>query len=167
MTPPAAYEGQRLRLDEVPECELVPFRPLLGLIGARFDTGTFGNLLGLGLGDRLTVVDVAGEATRLLYFPYGPDYYGRSWALNAIGKPIGDQPDRAYGIAVEKRYLKAAQDDTVHFERVRATIRESAGRLAGDCRRSSYARLIVPFSEGRQRLAVAYTAFTRQPGTAD
>lgn len=164
--PPADYEGTRVRLDDVPERDLVPYRPLLSLVGARFDTAAYARLLSSGVGDRLTIAEVDGAATRIVYFPYGPDYYGGNWPLRAVGRSIRDQPDQSYGAAVEQRYVEAVRDNVIHFERVRATIRESSGRLAGDCRRSSYTRLILPFGEGRERLAVAYSAFTRQPGTA-
>ena len=164
--PPADYEGSRVRLEDVPERDLIPYRALLSLVGARFDTAAYARLLSSGVGDRLTIAEVDGASTRIVYFPYGPDYYGGTWPLRAVGRAIRDQPDANYGLAVERCYVEAARDNVVDFERVRATIRESTGRLSGDCRRSSYSRLIVPFGEGGERLAVAYSAFTPQPGTA-
>lgn len=165
-TQPSAYEGQRLRLDAASERDLAPFRPLLNLMGRPFDSAVFSQLLASGAGDRLTIVEVADDTTRFVYYPYGPDYYNSDWAFRAIGKSIKDQPDELYGAAVERRYVEAVRDNAVHFESVSATIRESAGRLAGERRRSSYTRLIVPFADRGQRLAVAYSAFIPQPGTA-
>jgi hypothetical protein len=133
-TPPAPYEGERVRFENVAERELAPHRLLLGLAGKPFDAAAFGRLLASGAGDRLTVVEVSGDTTKFIYYPYGPDYYNSDWPLRAIGQPIRNQPDESYGEAVERRYVEAVRDNAVHFERVRATIRESTGRLAGDRR---------------------------------
>ncbi len=166
-SPPHPYVGERVRIDQVPEQEMVPYRHLLSLSGAKFDMAAYSRLLGSGLGDRMTIIEVDDDKTRVVYFPYGPDFNGSAWVLNAVGRPFRDQPDKAYGAAVEQRYVGAVADNVVHFERVRATIRETAGRFAGDSRRSSYSRLIVPFEEGGKRLAVGYAALTPQPVTGD
>ncbi len=166
-SPPHRYVGERLRVEEVPETELAPYRHLLSLSGSRFDMAAYSRLLGSGLGDRMTIAEVEDGKTRVVYCPYGPDYNGAGWVLNAVGRPIRDQPDEAYGAAVERRYVGAVADNVVHFERVRATIKETAGRFAGDSRRSSYSRLIVPFEEGGKKLAVGYAALTPQPVMGD
>jgi len=163
--PLPVYEGERVAIDEVSAMELAPFHPLLSLYGRRFDNGALGQLFSLGIGDRMTIVEASSEGPRFVYFPYGPDYYGRDWALQAVGRVMRDQPDKEYGLAVERRYVEALSDNVIHFERVRATIKETGAR-PGESRRSSYSRLIVPFNEGRRRLVASYTVLTRQPGRA-
>ncbi len=159
------YEAERMRVDDVSARELAPFQPLLNLMGRPFDSNAIGALLSSGVGDRMTVTEASAEGPRFVYFPYGPDYYGSSWALRAVGRLMRNQPDKAYGLKVEQRYAEALRGNVVHFERIRATIMEAGGRTASDRRRSSYTRLIVPFTEGRRRLAVSYTVLTQLPGT--
>ncbi len=165
-TPPPVYEGERVRADEVSAMELAPFQPLLSLYGRRFDNGAIGQLFSLGIGDRMTIAEASSDGPRFVFFPYGPDYYGRDWALQAVGRVIRDQPDKQYGVEVERRYADALSDNVIQFERVRATIKESGERPGSESRRSSYSRLIVPFTEGRRRVVASYTVLTRQPGTA-
>ena len=163
--PLPVYEGQRVGIDQVSAMELAPFQPLLSLFGRRLDNGAIGHLFSLGIGDRMTIAEASSEGPRIVFFPYGPDYYGRDWALQAVGRVIRNQPDKEYGLAVERRYTEALSDNVIHFERVRATIKESGERPGSESRRSSYSRLIVPFTEGRRRVVASYSVLTRQPGT--
>jgi hypothetical protein len=164
-TPPALYDGERVRLEDVPAIELDPYLQILSLVGRPLESSAIGRLLAAGAGDRLTVAEVTDGVVRIVFCPYGPDYYGSNWSLRAVGRAISDQPDQAYGAAVEQRFADAFRDNVVHFERVRATIKEFGGSTAGEHRRSSYSRLIVPFNVGGRRLALAYASFIRQPET--
>jgi hypothetical protein len=161
------YEGERLNLDQVPNAEMRPFLPLLGLAGQRFDKQAFGALLAQGLGERMWLTRIGDGTARFVFVPLGPDYYARNWCFHAVGRRVSDQPDTRYGAAVEQRFVDAVKDGTPHVERVRARIREhdDSGR-PGETRHASYLRLVVPVESDGETLALSFSSLTRPPAAA-
>jgi len=162
-----AYEGKRLSLDQLPNAEIQPFQPLLGLAGQRFDKQAFGALLAQGLGERMWLTRIEDGAARFVFVPLGPDYYARNWCFHAVGRRVSDQPDTRYGEAIEQRFVEAANGSAPHVERVRARIREhdDAGR-PGETRHANYLRLVVPVEADGEKLVLSFSSLTRPPAAA-
>lgn len=161
---PPDYLSRRIRLADVPAIEMEPLVPMLGILSRGFDQEIFGELINRKLAQRLWVIGVDDGRATFNYIPVGPDYYGRNFFLDAIGRRISDQPDQRYGEAVERSLVEAANDQEPHFERVQARIREHADDgTAGEVRIASYGRLVVPI-EGKR--VVTVSSLTPPPAAA-
>lgn len=159
-----AYLSQRIRLDDVPAREMEPLQPMLGVLSRGFNQQIFNELIDRRLANRLWVVGVDDGRATFKIVPSGPDYYGRTFHFDAIGRRVSDQPDNVYGAFVEKALVEASRCAEPHFERVRARIREhSDDGTPGEIRIASYARLVVPIDAKR---VVTVSSLTPPPAVA-
>lgn len=158
------YAAERIRLEDVPAREMEPLLPILGVLSRGFNQDIFNELVDKRLAHRLWVVGVDDGRAVFKFVPRGPDYYARSFAFDAIGQRVADQPDHAYGAAVEKALVEASTFSRPHFERVRARIREHADDgTPGEVRIANYGRMVVPIDSRR---VVTISSLTPPPAFA-
>jgi len=158
------YLAERIELDDVPAREMEPLRPMLSVLSRGFNQHTFNELMDRRLAHRLWAVGIDGGRATFKFVPVGPDYYGKSFAFDAVGQRVADQPDGVYGRAVEKALVEAASFSRPYFERVRARIREHGDDgTPGVVRIARYGRLVVPIDAKR---VVTVSSLTPPPAVA-
>lgn len=157
-SPTPAYQGRRIRTEDMSLEEVRFFAPMLALSGGTFGSHSFATLLSRGFGDRLFLTGVReGQGRHIIYGP-SFDYVGSLWRHKAPGQRLLDQPDREYGRHVNDRMVATAQDGVPHVEHVQAGIRESDDDLQlGESRLTKYLRVAVPFRCGGESLVVSYS----------
>lgn len=99
-------------------------------------------LLQAALGDRYVMVKKDAGSGRAVFHEFGDGLYSAydTWRMCAVGAPVEEQPDRAYGRWVGQSYNEALNTNAPRIEKIDAIIRwPHAGRA-----RIRYQRLIVP-----------------------
>ena len=157
-SPPSAYQGRRIRAEDMSADEIRFFSPLLALAGTTFSSESFAMLLRHGFGDRLFLTGVREGQGRYIVHGQGLDYVGSLWRHKAPGLRVLDQPDREYGRHVNDRMVATATDGVPHVEEVQACIRESGDdQQLSDVRLSKYLRVAVPCRAGGESLIASYS----------
>ena len=103
------------------------------------------HLLRAALGDRYIVVKKQADVGKLVYQEFGEGLFGyyETWRHCAVGAPMEEMPDRAYGKLAAQAYYETMENKTPRIERVDALMRwPHAGRA-----RLRYQRVIVPVSD--------------------
>lgn len=158
------YRSQRIALDDLPAREMEPLGPMLNILSRGLNQHIFNELIDRRLAHRLWVVGIDDGRATFKFVPGGPDYYGPSFAFDAIGRRVSDQPDSAYGAEVEKALVEASTFSQPYFERVSARIREHADDgTPGVVRIARYGRLVVPIDARR---VVTVSSLTPPPAFA-
>ena len=100
------------------------------------------HLLRAALGDRYVMVKKDAGSGRAIFHEFGDGLYSQydTWRTCAVGAPVEEQPDRAFGRWVGQSYNEAMSMNVPSFEAIDALVRwPHAGRT-----RLRYKRLIVP-----------------------
>lgn len=96
------------------------------------------------VGDRYAIAKQVPDTQRIVFAELGPGLYPRnpSWRAKAVGQPIEEQPDTAYGQWIESTYRTAIQVKRPRFDDVDAIVRwPETGRF-----RLRYQRIILPLA---------------------
>ena len=90
-----------------------------------YDTDTLVRLLRSAFDDRFVIVRRSPDRQKLIFKEFGGRIYARYelWRTCAVGAPIQEQPDRAYGRWVSSLYQKIADQPNPRLDSVDAVVR--------------------------------------------
>jgi len=113
-------------------------------IAENYDTDTMVRLLRSVFDDRFVIVRRSPDRQKLCFQEFGGQIYARyePWRTCAVGAPIQEQPDRAYGRWVSNLYMKSLDEAVPRLNAVDAIVRcPQRGRS-----RFRYKRAIFPLA---------------------
>ena len=153
---PDRFMATRRSIQGITAARHDPLAPLLNLWMDGTAVDELPDLLQrLGLYDRAMIVERHPTSGRFVFRHSGRgiELYDRAWPAAAVGRPVDDQPDQAYG-----RWIAAACADidahqVPRYELVHASVRGSDGRQ----RNWRYERLMIPWRVRAQRMVVSIT----------
>jgi hypothetical protein len=112
-----------------------------------YDTSNLLRLLRVAFNEQFVIVQRPSGGDRVLFSEFGEQMYWRydTWRECAIGAPISEQPDRAYGRWINESYKVAMGSAKPSYEAVDAILQwPDIGRA-----RRRYRRILFPFQENQ------------------
>jgi hypothetical protein len=112
-----------------------------------YDTANLLRLLRVAFNEQFVIVQRPNGGDRVLFSEFGDQMYWRydTWRECAIGAPISEQPDRAYGRWINESYKVAMGSAKPSYEAVDAILQwPDIGRA-----RRRYRRILFPFQENQ------------------
>jgi hypothetical protein len=135
--PATAKGNERVPVADIMKC----WRQLLDA----YDAQDLLRVLRSAFGEQFVIVQRPNGGERVLFSEFGERMYWRqnTWRECAIGAPISEQPDRAFGRWVSQAYSAALVSTAPTYEAVDAIVNwPDAGRT-----RRRYRRVLLPFPE--------------------